>query len=322
MSVCKHINAGIAAVLSMAATIACAQTYPHKPIRFISPAAPGGGFDFVCRTVGPKVAEALGQQVLIDNRGGAGGNVGTALASKAAGDGYTIVLAYIGTMAIAPWLYKELGYHPLRDFVHVTHLTSVPLLAVVPAALPVQNIKALAAYAKDHPGKLAFGSAGASSQMTGELFKMLTDTQITHVPYKGAAPATLDLVAGRIAMAFMSPTATTPHVKAGRLRGLAVTGETRIGALPEVPTSREAGYPGLEVMDWYGVSAPAKTPKAVIAKLNAELARALRLPEVKEKLNAAGYETVGNTAEEFTAYVQVEYKRWGEIVRKAGVSAE
>ena len=311
----------LAAVLLVSAGTVCAQQYPTKPIRFIAPAAPGGGFDFVCRTLAPKVADSVGHPVLVDNRGGAGGNVGTALASKAPPDGYTVVLSYIGTMAIAPWLYKELGYHPVKDFVHITHLTDVPLLGLVTPSLPAQTLKDLAGYAKANPDKLSFGSAGASSQMTGELFKLMTGAQITHVPYKGAAPATLDLIAGRIGMAFLAPAATIPQVKSGRLRPLVVTGDKRLASLPEVPTSREAGFADLQVKDWYGLSAPAGTPKHVVTKLNAEFVRALSLPDVKERLNTAGYDTVGNSSEQFNSYVAAEYKRWGAIVKKAGVTA-
>lgn len=310
------------AALLLGTSIASAQQFPARPIHFISPAAAGGGFDFVVRTISPKVSEALGQPIVIENRGGAGGNVGTALAAKAAPDGYTIVLAYIGTLAIAPWMYKDLGYHPLRSFVHITHLTSVPLLAIAHPSVPAKSLKELAAFAKARPGSLTFGSAGASSQMTGELFKIMTGTNIVHVPYKGAAPAAVDLIGGHIALAFMSPTATTEHVRSGRLRGLAVTGTSRLAALPDVPTSTEAGYPELVVKDWYGLSAPANTPKELVSRLNAEFLRALKLPEVKERLATTGYETVGGSPEEFTAYVKSEYERWGEVVKKAGITAE
>lgn len=301
---------------------ACAQQYPTRAIHFISPAAAGGGFDYVVRTVSPKVSERLGEPIVIENRGGAGGNVGTALAAKAAPDGYTIVLAYIGTLAIAPWMYKDLGYHPLRSFVHITHLTSVPLLAVAYPGLPAKTLKELAALAKARPGELTFASAGASSQMTGELFKLTTGTNTVHVPYKGASPAAVDLIGGHVSFAFMSPAATSEHVKSGRLRGLVVTGTARLAALPDVPTSTEAGYPQLVVKDWYGVSAPANTPKEIVNRLNAEFVRALRMPDVKEHLAVLGYETVGGTSEEFTAYLKSEYERWGEVVRKAGVTAQ
>ena len=309
-------------VLLLGTSIVSAQQFPARPIHFISPAAAGGGFDFVVRTISPKVSETLGQPIVIENRGGAGGNVGTALAAKAAPDGYTVVLSYIGTIAIAPWIYKDLGYHPLRSFAHITHLTSVPLLAIAHPSVPAKSLKELAAFARTRPGSLTFGSAGASSQMTGELFKIMTNTNIVHVPYKGAAPAAVDLIGGHIALAFMSPAATTEHVKSGRLRGLAVTGTFRLATLPDVPTSTEAGYPDLVVKDWYGLSAPANTPKEVISRLNAEFLRALKLSDVKERLATMGYETVGGLPDEFTAYVRSEYERWGEVVKKAGIPAE
>ncbi len=311
-------------VLCAFCSISCAlaQQYPSRPIRFISPAAAGGGFDYVVRTVSPKVSEALGQSIVIENRGGAGGNVGTALAAKALPDGYTVVLAYIGTLAIAPWMYKDLGYHPLRSFVHITHLTSVPLLAVAAPVLPARTLQELAALAKARPGTLTFASAGASSQMTGELFKLTTGTNAVHVPYKGASPAAIDLIGGQVSFAFMSPAATTEHVKSGRLRGLAVTGTTRLAALPDVPTSTEAGYPQLVVKDWYGLSAPANTPKEIIGRLNSEFVRALKMQDVKEHLALMGYETVGGSPEEFTAYLKSEYERWGDVVKKAGITPE
>ena len=316
------ICGNIAVTLLLGLSSVSAQQFPARPIHFISPAAAGGGFDFVVRTISPKVSEALGQPIVIENRGGAGGNVGTALAAKAAPDGYTVVLAYIGTLAIAPWMYSDLGYHPLRNFAHITQLTSVPLLAVVHPSVPAKTLKDLAAFAKAHAGQLTFGSAGASSQMTGELFKIMTGTNIVHVPYKGASPAAIDLMGGHIGLAFMSPAATTEHVRNGRLRGLAVTGTTRLAALPDVPTSTEAGYPQLVVKDWYGVSAPANTPREIISRLNAEFVRALKMPEIKDRLAVMGYETVGGSPEEFTAYVTSEYERWGEIVKKSGVKAE
>lgn len=308
--------------LLLGASIASAQQFPTRAVRFISPAVPGGGFDFVVRTISPKVAERLGQPVVIENRGGAGGRVGTALAAQAAPDGYTVVLAYIGTMAIAPWMYRELGYHPLRSFVHITQLTSVPLLAVTHPSLPAKSLKELASLAKARPGKLTFGSGGDSSRLTGELFKIMTNTNIVHVPYKGGVPLVMDLIGGQIELAFVSPVSTAEHVKNGRLRGLVVTGSSRLTALPDVPTSTEAGYPGLVVKDWYGLSAPANTPDAVVARLNAEFVRSLKLSDVIERLATMGFDTVSSSPDEFTGYVSSEYERWGQVVKKADITAE
>ncbi|MBI4191032.1 MAG: tripartite tricarboxylate transporter substrate binding protein [Betaproteobacteria bacterium] len=313
---------GISVVLLAGASIASAQQYPTKPIRFILPALPGGGFDLVGRTISPKISESLGRQVVVENRGGAQGNAGTALGAKAAPDGYTVVLTYIGALAIAPWMYKDLGYHPLRDFEHITQLSSSPYLVVTHPSVPAKSLKELAAFAKAHPDQLTFASSGTANQLAGELFKIMTGTRMTHIPYKGSSGAAIDLLGGHIALSFLSPAATTGHVKSGRLRGLAVTGTSRLPALPDVPTSREAGYPGLDVKGWYGVSAPANTPKEIVARLNAEFVRALRLPEVKERLNSVGFDTVGDSSEEFTAYVKSEYERWGEVVKKSGVTAD
>jgi len=258
-----RLIAGIlsACMIALAAGAVFGQSYPTKPIRFILPALPGGGFDLVGRTISPKISESLGRQVVVENRGGAGGNLGTALGAKAAPDGYTVVLTYMGTLAIAPWMYKDLGYHPLRDFAHITQASSQPYLIVVHPSVPVKSLKELAAFAKAHPDQLTVGSSGTANQLAGELFKIMTGTRMTHIPYKGSSGATIDLLGGHIALSFLSPAATTAYVKSGRLRGLAVTGTSRLPALPDVPTSREAGYPDLEVKGWYGVSAPANTPK-------------------------------------------------------------
>lgn len=318
----KFAKSVLAIVFIACATLASAQQFPAKQIRMIVPFTPGGGTDFVTRTLTAKVFEKSGQPVLVDNRPGAAGNLGTALGAKAPPDGYTLVMAYMGTLAIGPWIYKDLGYHPLQDFAFITQFVSVPLVVVAHPSLPVKNLKELAALAKAQPGKLSYASAGDTSQMTGELFKIMTGAKMVQVPYKGAGPAATDLIGGHIPLAFLGLAATTEHIKTGRLRGLAVTGPSRLASLPEVPSAPEAGYPELDVNDWYGVAAPANTPKEIIAMLNAEFVRALKLPEVKERLNKAGFEAAASSPEEFTAYVKSEYERWGKIVKQSGVKAQ
>ena len=318
----KFSKSMLAIVFIACTTLVSAQQFPAKQIRLIVPFTPGGGTDFVARTITAKVFEKSGQSVLVDNRPGAAGNLGTALGAKAPPDGYTLVMAYMGTLAIGPWIYKDLGYHPLQDFVFITQFVSVPLVVVVHPSLPAKNLKELAALAKAQPGKLSYASAGDTSQMTGELFKIMTGAKMVQVPYKGAGPAATDLIGGHIPLAFLGLAATTEHIKTGRLRGLAVTGPSRLASLPEVPSAPEAGFPELDVNDWYGVAAPANTPKEIIAMLNAEFVRTLKLPEVKERLNKAGFDAAPSSPEEFTAYVKSEYERWGKIVKQSGLKAQ
>ena len=322
MGVLINVLRGSAFALLAGAWIASAQQYPGKPIHFIIPAAPGGALDLTARTLGQKLSESLGQPVVMDNRGGAAGNIGTALGAKAAPDGYTLVVTYSGTMAIAPWLYKERRYHPLRDFAHVIQASSYPLLGVVHPSVPVKNLKELAAFARTHPKGLTFGSAAATTQLTAELFQIITGTRMTHVPYKGAGLVAIDLIGGHISLAFPAPTSVVGYVKDGRLRALVTTGASRLAALPDVPTSKEAGYPGLEVENWYGVSAPANTPKEIVARLNAEFVQALKLPDVRDRMVSAGLDPVGGSSERFTAFIKADYERWGEVVKKVGMTPQ
>jgi len=301
--------------------IAQAHDYPNKPIRIIVPFAPGGGTDFVVRTIVSKAFDGSGQQVIVDNRAGAGGNLGTAAGAKVAPDGYTLTVAYMGTLAIGQWLYKDAGFRP-QDFTYITQFVSVPLVAVANANVPIKNLKELAAYANENPGKVSYAAAGDTSQMTGELFRLASKSKITQVPYKGAAPAVNDLLGGHIQAGFLGLAATSEHIKSGKLRGLAVTQKTRLAALPDVPSATEAGYPELEVSDWYGLAAPLGTPPDIVAKISAEFQRVLKLPEVKERLNKAGFDTAGNSPAEFGAYVKHEYERWGRIVKEAGIEAK
>jgi len=319
---CLGVTAiSIAASLLMVPLVP-AQSYPSKPVRFVVPFPPGGGTDTVARILGQKVSEAWGEQVIIDNRSGAQGTTGTAHVAKAAPDGYTLVLAYVGTMTIAPWFYKDLGYDPLRNFAHATQVSSQPLLIVVHPVVPARDMKELVALARSNPDRITYGTTGQFPQMAGELFKAATHTRMIHVPYKGSGPATADLLGGHIMLTFASPAGTWAQVKAGRLRALVVTGSTRLSTLPDVPTAREAGYPDLEMSGWYGVSVPAHTPREILAKINTEFSRAVALPQVKERFNQSGIDPVGNSSAEFTAYVKAEYERWGKIVKQSGIKVE
>ena len=315
-------SCAVLACVLAAPPAAHAQEFPTKTMRIIVPFPPGGGTDFVVRTIAARAFENSGYQVIIDNRAGAAGNLGTAVGAKAAPDGYTLTVAYMGTLAIAPWLYKDVGFRPLQDFSFITQLVTVPLVAVSHPSLPAKTLKEVAALASEQPGQISVATAGDTSQMTGELFQLMTKTKITPVPYRGAGPAVSDLLGGHIPLGFLGLAATTEHIKSGKLRGLAVTQRTRLASLPDVPSAVEAGYPEFEVSDWYGLAAPVGTPPDIIAKINAEFIRVLRLPEVKERLNKAGFETAGSTPENFTGYVKSEYERWGRVVKQAGIEAK
>lgn len=299
-----------------------AQQFPTNPIRFIVPFTPGGGTDTFARIVAPKLTEALGQQVVVDNRPGAQGSIGTAMGAKAPPDGYTITLGFIGTLTINPHLYRNVGYDPIKDFAAVARGTAQPYVLVVHPSVPVKTMKELAALARKHPGKLTYGSSSSAAQLVAELLKMTTSTDMLHVPYKGAGPALMDLLAGNLDLTFSVPAAPAGHVKAGRLRAIAVTGPKRVPAFPDVPTSAESGYPDLEVTGWYGIIVPTGTPKDIIAKLNAETVRALRLPDVIERLSRAGLDAAPTSSEEFAAIIRKEYERWGKVVRQSGAKSD
>ncbi|MBI3937094.1 MAG: tripartite tricarboxylate transporter substrate binding protein [Betaproteobacteria bacterium] len=299
-----------------------AQQFPTKSIRFIVPFTPGGGTDTFARIVAPKLGDALGQQVIVDNRAGAQGSIGTAIGAKSPPDGYTIVLGFIGTLTINPHLYRNVGYDPIKDFAAVARGTMQPYVLVVHPSVPVKTLKELAALAGKHPGKLTFGSSSSAAQLAAELFKMITGTNMLHVPYKGAGPALMDLLAGNLDMTFSVPAAPSGHVKAGKLRAIAVTGTKRLLEFPDIPTSAESGYPDLEVTGWYGIVVPAGTPKDIIARLNAETVRALQLSDVKQRLSGAGLDAAPSSSEEFAAIIKKEYERWGKVVKAAGLKVD
>ncbi len=300
-----------------------AESYPERPVRFIVPFPPGGGTDAFARIVGAKLTEIWGQQVIVDNRAGAQGNIGTALGAKATPDGYTIMLAHQGALVINPHLYSKPGFDTLRDFAAVSRGMASASVLVVHPSVPAKTMQELVLLAKQTPGKLTFASTASAQQLLGELFKLTTATDIVHVPYKGAGPAVIDLLAGNVSMMFANPTSTVPHVKSGRLRALGVLGTQRNDALPEVPTAVEAGYPQLsDVLEWYGVVVPAATPRESIKKLNASVVRALKSPDVSARMNGIGQTPSPSTPEEFAKQIRAEFERWGRIVKASGAKVD
>jgi tripartite-type tricarboxylate transporter receptor subunit TctC len=312
-------------VSALLCTASAAQTaaYPARPVRFIVPSAAGGGTDIIARAISLKLAESLGQQFVVDNRPGAGQMIGIELAAKAPPDGHTILMA-ASTLAINPVMYKKVPYDALRDFAPITQAASLPNVLVVHPSLPVKSIAELIAYAKQRPGQLNFASAGigTSPQMSIELLKSMAGIDMVHIPYKGTAPGVVDLLAGQVKV--MAPNLLTalPHIKSGKLRALAVTSSRRSQALPEVPTVAEAGLPGYDSTQWYGVLAPAGTPREIVTRLHDAIARALRDAEVGKRLAADGAEAVGSSPEEFAAFIKSESEKWARVATAAGIKAE
>lgn len=296
-----------------------AQAYPTRPLRFIVPYPPGGGTDLFARALGAGLAKSLGQQVVVDNRGGAQGAIANAAVARANPDGYTILLAEIGAFTMTPWLVKSAGFDPLKDFAQVSLGVTYPNAAVAHPSLAARNLKELAELAKAKPDAIKFASASPLSQLSGELFKLLAGVKMLNVPYKGAGPATIDLVGGQVEVMFVTAASALPMVKAGKTRALVVTGPKRIAALPDVPTSRESGYPDFEVLGWFGVVAPAGTPKDLVTRLNREIGAVLRSPGFAEKLQAAGLDVSPSSPEEMTQIVRSDYARWGKVVKAVGI---
>jgi tripartite-type tricarboxylate transporter receptor subunit TctC len=301
------------------------QAFPSRPLRLIVPFPPGGSTDILARALAQKLGEDLGQPVVIDNRGGAGGTIGAEAASKAAPDGHTIMMGHLGTLAVAPGIYRKLGYDPVKSFAPVALMALVPSVLVVnPAVLDVKSAAELIAVARANPGKLTYGSGGlgSSSHLTTEYFKLATGTDILHVPYKGIGPMLTDLVSGQISMGLNGAPAVMPHVNAGRLRALAVSSAKRLEALPQLPTLAEAGVPGFEASGWYGIVAPAGTPRAAVERLNAEVRKIVATPELKARLDNEGATAAAGTPEEFGAFIVSEIDRWGAVLRKAGIQPQ
>jgi tripartite-type tricarboxylate transporter receptor subunit TctC len=301
-----------------------APEYPIKPLRLIVPFPPGGGNDILARAVGQRLAEVVGQQIIVDNRGGAGGLIGAELAANAVPDGYTIFLASIGNLAFTPALRARLPYDPVRDFAPITLVATSAFIMVVNPAVPAKSVKELIALAKAKPGTLNYASAGQGSSlhMTAEIFKLATATDLVHVAYKGSAPALTDLIAGQVQVMFGTMPATLPQVKAGKLRALGVSGAARSAAAPDVPTIAEAGVPGFEVLNWYGIVAPSKTPAQIVQKLNRDLLAALKSPQMVESLHTQGLEPAGGTPERFAAFIKSEIAKYAKVVKAADIRAE
>jgi tripartite-type tricarboxylate transporter receptor subunit TctC len=303
---------------------ASAQQYPARPVRFIVPFAPGGSVDTLARTIGPRLADALGQQIVVDNRPGGNGNIGMEVVAQARPDGHTLVLGYIANLAIFPSLSAKLPYDPVKDFAPVTQVASSPNVLTAHPTVAAKNLKELVALVKSKPGQVSFASTGIASvgHLTGELLNNLAGMKMTHVPYKGGGQAIIDLLGGHVQVMFSGFSAAMPHIKSGKIRALAVTGPRRSPALSEVPTIAEQGFPGVEATAWYGVLAPAATPQPIVARLHDEVVKILKVPDVTQKLDGLGFEIVGSKPAEFGAYIKSEMKKWEKVVKASGAKAE
>ena len=315
--------AGACACICVAAVVH-AQSYPAKPVRVITPVTAGSAVDTVARVVAQKLSDAWNMQVIVDNRVGANGIIGTEAAARAPADGYTVFLGNDAVLAINPALYRKLPYDSLRDFAPVTHAANIPLVLVVHPSLPAKTVKELVALAKAHPGQLNYASGGNGSpqHLPMEMLKAATGIDVVHVPYKGLGPAFNDVLGGQVPMMFTGMSNAVPHLAAGRLRALAVAGGQRSPALPNVPTVAEAGVPGFYYAAWTGYLVPSGTPKEAIAKLHADIVRALALPDVRDRLSSLGFELIGSTPDEFAARLKTDIARLGKVVREAGIHAE
>jgi tripartite-type tricarboxylate transporter receptor subunit TctC len=305
-------------------TCTFAQTYPAKPIRLIVTGPAGSVSDIRARWVSERLNAALGRSIVVDNRGGAGGNIGAEAAAKSPKDGYTLVIIHQGTAALNPHMYARPGYDPIADFAPITRFVISPLLLAVYPGTPAKTVGELIDMVKKKPGQFNYGSPGSGTppHMAAELFKRMARIDATHVPYKGGGAALLDLVAGRLTYTFDSLALLLPHVKTGRIRALAVTGTKRVPSLPDVPTVAESGLPQYEYLSWMGIAAPAGTPREIVAQLNAVLVKILRTPEARDWFAEQGGEPVGDTPEEFGAFIKREHARWGPIIREAGIRAD
>ena len=310
----------LAALLTAAAPPALPQSYPTRPIRLVVPSAPGGGTDLSARTIAPKLSEQLGQQVVVDNRGGGGSIIGNEIAAHAPADGYTLLMG-ISTLAILPSMYTKLPYDTLKDIAPISVVVAVPNALTVHPSVPARSVKDVIALARSKPGAINFASAGPGTNphLAAELFKAMTKTDMVHVPYKGSGPAVIGLIAGETALSFASLPSIITHVKAGRLRPLALTTAKRSAALPELPTIAEAGVPGYEAQQWFALAAPGNTPRPIIERLHKALMAVLRDPDVVGQFGAQGAVIVGNTPEEFGAYLRSELDKWARVIRDAGI---
>jgi tripartite-type tricarboxylate transporter receptor subunit TctC len=308
-------------VLSLVPTLVLAQDFPNRPIKLVVPFPPGGPNDIIARVVGQRMQELLGQPVVVENRAGAGGVLGTDAVAKSLPDGYTIAITSAGALAISASLQEKVPYDSTRDLRAVTLVAKVPELLVLATNVPAGSLPELLALAKSKPGQLNFASSGSGSMphLAGELLRLEGKVDIVHVPYRGAAPAVNDILGGQVQMVFLDLPVLLPHVQSGKVKPIVVGSKARVPTLPNVPTTAEAGFPKIEAENWYGMVAPAGTPDAIIARLNKAAVDALRTPEVKDKLSAQGAILVGDTPEAFAAYIKSEIKKWGDVVKSAGV---
>jgi tripartite-type tricarboxylate transporter receptor subunit TctC len=313
-----------AAALALASSLCLAQEYPVKPIKLIVPFAPGGVTDNSARVIAEALGARLGQPVVVENRAGASGNIGTSQVAQSAPDGYTLVLGFDGTMVINPHVFANLPFNTLRDFAPVTKLGDAALLLVSHPSLPVKNLAELLAYARTHPAPLPYGTSGTGGtpHLAGELLKQRTGIALEHIPYKGGGQAMTDVLGGQIPLVFTAIASAQQHVKSGKVVALGVPSLKRSAALPDVPTFIESGIPDFEATSWVGVFAPAKTPRAIVDKLQREIALALQDPKVRERYAVLGIEPVGNTPEQFTAQIKSDLARWGEVVKAANIKVE
>jgi len=313
----------IAALMLVAGSLH-AQDYPNKPILLVVPFAPGGSSDFLSRLIGAKLTEAWKQQVVVESRPGGAGNIAMDAVQRAKPDGYTLILGHVGTLAVNPAMFAKLPYDPIKGFVPVGMIATVPTLLVVNPSVPAKNFKEFLALAKAKPGTIYYGSAGngSSGHLAMEYLKQAANIDLTHVPYKGTGPMVTDLLGGQTQATFTGATPLIPHIKQGKLRPIAVGGTKRIAALPDVPTVAESGLPGFETSQWYGILAPAGTPDAIVKKLNTELNRILKSPEVVERMTADGSVPQGSTPEEFAKFIASEQKRWGQVVKTANIKPD
>lgn len=303
--------------------VAHSQPYPTRPIRLLVPYPPGGGTDIIARIVGQKLTENVGQQIIVDNRGGAGGTIGTDIVAKSAPDGYTILMAPT-SHAINPSIYRRLPYDTLKDFTPVTLAASATIVLAVHPSIPVRSVKDLIALAKSKPGQLNFGSAGNGTvfHLTAELFKRQAGVDMVHVPFKGGGPTIANLVGGQVSLAFETMLALSPHIKADRVRSLAVTSARRSSVMPELPTVAELGFRDIIAENWYGFYAPARTPKNIVARLNTEIVKILRTQEIKERFQGQGTEVVGSAPEELADYLQKEMRKWSKTAKESGAQVD
>ncbi len=313
-----------ALALAAAALPSFAQGYPAKPIRFVVPYPPGGPLDTVARLLGQKVSESVKQPVVVDNKPGAGGNIGADIVAKSPPDGYTILMGAVATHAINPTLYARIPYDPVRDFAPITQVASTPNVLVLNASVPAANVREFIAYAKANPGKLNFGSGstGSAGHLAGELFKSMAGVEMTHVPYKGAAPAMQDLVGGQIQLMFDNWASSRGQVQAGRIKALAVTTARRSTLAPDLPTIAESGLPGFDISTWFGIFAPAGTPRDALERLHAEFTKALAAPDVREKMLNLGAEPVASRPEEFAAFIRAEAEKYARVIKASGAKVD